>query len=308
MESVTEAEAIFYLARKYEILDLEYVCLSYIRDGLSPDTVCLAYEIARLFDDKELEEISLNIIRNKTGQVLLSQGFRECDVSTVAAIMGQKVLNIASELELFNALDSWSSHNGYALESNKKPVEQIQFLRMTHEEFVQGPMLSELLSNEEKLKIVGCLTMQGKDINGVYDMPVGFTEQTDRICIDRSDENIFRILNELRETLDPPFFTCPHYTDASINHIVMKCHAYNERRDEMFGLLRQRGIYWELRNPLHTVMNEIMQKNGLDVESRKHFCDYIRSHSLDLKYLLKMNPDDIECIEKLRSLGSIVIP
>lgn len=303
---MTEAEAIFYLARKYEILDLEYNCLSYIRDGLSPDTVCLAYEIATLFDDKELGEVSLNIIRNKTGQVLLSKSFLECDVSTVAAIMEQKVLNISSELELFNALESWSSHNGYALESNKKAVEQIQFLRMTHEEFVKGPMCSDLLSDEEKLKIIGCITMKGKNIDGIYDMPFGFTEATDRTCINRSDENIFRMLNELRCTLDPPFFTCHHYTEASINHIIMKCNEYDERRQETLYTLAQRDINHAGVDPLNTIVNRIIDKK--DLESKKLFCDYIRSHNLDLKYLLKMSPEDIECIEKLQNLLSIVIP
>lgn len=306
-DDLNEAEAIFYLARKYEILDLEYACLRYIRDGLSVETVCLAYEIARLFGDKELEDVCFDIIRNKTGQVLLSKGFLECDASTVAAIMEHKVLSVNSEFELFYAIEKWYAHNKYP-ESIKKAVEHIQFLRMSHQDFVKGPMVSDLLSNEEKLKIVSCITMKGTNNNEIYDMPPFYTDATDRITFDRSDENIFKMLNDIRNNPNPPFFTCQHYTEASINHIIIKCSTYHDRRAAMLGALQHRELYESFQNPLYTIIDNIMFKNGLDIEGRKILCDYIRHHKIDLTYLLKLAKEDIDFILRLEGLLRPVRP
>lgn len=163
-------------------------------------------------------------------------------------------------------------------------------------------MKSQLLTDDEKVKIFNCLML--KDQNEIYEMPEGFTEATDRICIDRSDENIFKMLKEIRESRNPPFFECSHYKEASITHIIMKCDDFTHRT-VIYELLGPRGsqVYEGVRDTFYKMLQNIEEKN--DKESRRILCNFIRSCNIDLKYLLKVDLNDIQYYEELRRILSI---
>uniref|UniRef100_A0A336MAR1 CSON014180 protein n=1 Tax=Culicoides sonorensis TaxID=179676 RepID=A0A336MAR1_CULSO len=296
-QDINEAEEIYYLARKYEILDLEYDCLNFIGDRLCPDIVCMAYETANYFDDQKFKKICMNFISDRTCEVLLSRGFLECDIDTVTEIMKLKVLSVISETQLLYALEMYAEKNNAVDQVRENAVKHIQFLRMSHDDFMNGPMKSNLLTNDEKLKIIGCILTKNKDPDS-YKLPSGFSELTDRLYIDRSDVGIVKKLFDLRKyPTNPQYFTCIHYEQASISHIIMKCSAYDERRFYLVDVLVHNGFLMQGRDFLYTMLTKI--ENHKNDKCRTALCDFIRYHDIDLKYLYKLDLNEIEFLKKL---------
>lgn len=284
IEDVDDANYIFYAARKYEVIDLEYRCMSYIKSQLTPENACKAYDLAELFDDEDLKKSALKIFSNKTNEVLSSNDFLYTSIETINAILEQDKLNVKSELCLFEAIEK------YALASNctdlvrKKAVKNIQFLKMTQSEFARGPIQSNILLNEEKLQIASYF-LSGCDTSK-FQMPEGFTTETRRQTYERTNANIVVKLEFIRACLNPPFFTCCDYKEASIQHIIMKCSDYSETRSEMVQKLYDNGVF-RGHNKLYDTLQAILEAN--DEVSLEVFCNYIRYHNIDVDFLLSFN-------------------
>uniref|UniRef100_A0A336M1R7 CSON010424 protein n=1 Tax=Culicoides sonorensis TaxID=179676 RepID=A0A336M1R7_CULSO len=242
-------------------------------------------------------EVFDKFLLDRTCEVLLSRGFLECDIDTVTEIMKLKVLSVISETQLLYALEMYAEKNNAVDQVRENAVKHIQFLRMSHDDFMNGPMKSNLLTNDEKLKIIGCILTKNKDPDS-YKLPSGFSELTDRLSIDRSDVGIVKKLFDLRKyPTNPQYFTCIHYEQASISHIIMKCSAYDERRFYLVDVLVHNGFLMQGRDFLYTMLTKI--ENHKNDKCRTALCDFIRYHDIDLKYLYKLDLNEIEFLKKV---------
>ncbi|KAK3921128.1 BTB/POZ domain-containing protein 6-B [Frankliniella fusca] len=165
LRSFDQACELCYVAKKYMLPHLVRECTKYIWKDICPDNACRAFEFAKLFEEPDLMEKSLEVISNKTKEVLAEPSFEEVEIATVQAVLDQEELNIDSELELFDALQRWavrecarkglSSSDGKALRSVLHgTVGKIRFLTLTPSQFAERPAVSQLLSQDEAFAIL----------------------------------------------------------------------------------------------------------------------------------------------------------
>ncbi|KAI5634619.1 BTB/POZ domain-containing protein [Phthorimaea operculella] len=95
---------LYKAANKYLLIHLEDRCLDYLSKILDPENVCQIYEFSRFFEQNLLEEKCLEIFRTKTQYVLKSPSFLNADVSTLQKIVSLDIVDINSEMELYDAV------------------------------------------------------------------------------------------------------------------------------------------------------------------------------------------------------------
>ncbi|XP_026285794.1 BTB/POZ domain-containing protein 6-B isoform X2 [Frankliniella occidentalis] len=165
LRSFDQACELCYVAKKYMLPHLVRECTKYIWRDICPDNACRAYEFAKLFEEPDLMEKSLEVISSKTKEVLAESSFEEVELATIQAVLDQEELTIDSELELFDALQRWAIRecarkglppsDGKALRSVLHgTVGKIRFLTLSPSQFAERPAVSQLLSQDEAFAIL----------------------------------------------------------------------------------------------------------------------------------------------------------
>lgn len=165
LRSFDQACELCYVAKKYMLPHLVRECTKYIWKDICPDNACRAFEFAKLFEEPDLMEKSLEVISSKTKEVLSESSFEEVELATVQAVLDQEELNIDSEMELFDALQRWAvrecarkglpASDGKAVRSVLHgSVGKIRFLTLTPSQFAERPAVSQLLSQDEAFAIL----------------------------------------------------------------------------------------------------------------------------------------------------------
>lgn len=93
-----------YAAIKYILPDLKSSCITYLQKELSPSNVCQGYEFAYSIEATTLKKQCLDMIRSQTKEILADPNFFRIAEGTFLTILDQDVLEIDSELELYQAL------------------------------------------------------------------------------------------------------------------------------------------------------------------------------------------------------------
>ncbi|XP_034255790.1 BTB/POZ domain-containing protein 6-B-like isoform X1 [Thrips palmi] len=182
LRSFDQACELCYVAKKYMLPHLVRECTKYIWKDICPNNACRAFEFAKLFEEPELMEKSLEVISNQTKEVLAEPSFEEVEITTVQAVLDQDELNIDSELELFDALQRWavrecarkglSASDGKSLRSVLHgTVGKIRFLTLSPSQFAERPAVSQLLSQDEAFAIL----MNISSPTLALSLPDGFT-------------------------------------------------------------------------------------------------------------------------------------
>lgn len=94
---------ILYAARKYQVKVLEYLCIEYLGDNLTPTNTFLLLDQARNFDIPVLVEMCLEQIDHYTTDYLSSDGFLEVSYESLCCIIKRDTLRV-NELQLFQAV------------------------------------------------------------------------------------------------------------------------------------------------------------------------------------------------------------
>lgn len=195
LTSFDQACELCYGAKKYMLPHLVEECTKYLWSDLYPKNACRAYEFAKLFEEPVLMEKCVHIICNQTQEVLSESSFDDVELSTILTVFDQEVLNITSELELFNALTRYATrHNqssgakvprldgiasqpqeGYMQHPTiRDALMKIRFLTLSPQQFAEGPATSSLLSQSEKFAILMNISSPSTEVA----MPVGFSTST----------------------------------------------------------------------------------------------------------------------------------
>lgn len=107
INSVDKACELCYGAKKYMLPHVVEQCTKFLWSDLCPKNACRAYEFAKLFEEPQLMEKSLQIICTKTLDVINVQTFDDIELNTLMTILDQQYLNIDSELDLFFAVNRY---------------------------------------------------------------------------------------------------------------------------------------------------------------------------------------------------------
>lgn len=94
--------AVMNLGRKYAVDECVAMCVKFLKNTLNESNVCIAYEVALLYEQDELKKACKTLIGLNTAAVLKSSDFLSCSRSTLAAILQLDWLT-CSEVELFKA-------------------------------------------------------------------------------------------------------------------------------------------------------------------------------------------------------------
>ncbi|XP_022914538.2 BTB/POZ domain-containing protein 1 isoform X1 [Onthophagus taurus] len=196
LTSFDQACELCYGAKKYMLPHLVEECTKYLWSDLFPKNACRAYEFAKLFEEPVLMDKCLQIIRNQTQEVLSESSFDDAEISTIITIFEQEILNITSELDLFNALTRYAARHNHStgakvprLEGNssidgavpryptiRDALVKIRFLTLSPQQFAEGPAASNLLTQQEKFSIL----MNISSPSTAVQMPDGFSSAASR--------------------------------------------------------------------------------------------------------------------------------
>lgn len=189
LKEVGEAFALIELSRKYKIPDLENNCQKFLGSSCDVTNACVIFEKAKQLDITGLVEKALTVIKAQTKDVFASPALLESKISTLMEILDQDALSVESEMDVFEMVSRFATHNGLIIDSvdstgeNKdgdlsELVKKIRFMAMKPKEFALNPMRSNLLTAEQKNAIISKLLLPLETFQA---FPVGFTEKIYRI-------------------------------------------------------------------------------------------------------------------------------
>lgn len=108
--SLPSAIQALYLAKKYLVPSLAKICVSYIKDNVTPAHVLDVIPYALKLDEKELVEKCFQVIDLNADMVLKSHSFLDVSEDLLEALLDRDTLYIR-EIEVFRAVQRWLSHN-----------------------------------------------------------------------------------------------------------------------------------------------------------------------------------------------------
>lgn len=177
-ERMEDAVAVYQIANKYEVIDLELICEQYIIANVTLDNVCLAWMFGDFYNRTAIKDKALKMIRRRTTEVLDSPNFLQSNVDLLMAILNQDELWIKDEMTLFDVLEKFANRNSLAGNALDAAVKCIRFKIIDAEDLIR--FKSILLSNEEKQAIVEHIKLE----NVAVKYPEGFSLSTISRCTD----------------------------------------------------------------------------------------------------------------------------
>lgn len=192
IEEVVDAFALINLSRKYEIMDLEKSCETFLDKSCIASNACTILEKSKELDMQGLFAMALSVIKAETKEVFASSSLLDAKIDTLVTILEQDALNIDSEMEAFEMVSRYAEHNGLTVDSvgllneNEKEksatltdlMKQIRFKAMKPKKFASKPLLSNLLTAEQKNAIIGKLLLP---FSSSQAFPEGFSLKKGRI-------------------------------------------------------------------------------------------------------------------------------
>ena len=85
--------------------------IKHIADKINVENVILYHKLADIFEISVLSQTTLRYIERCFTMVAETQNFLECNVVLVKRILYSSNLHITSELEVYDAVNNWISHN-----------------------------------------------------------------------------------------------------------------------------------------------------------------------------------------------------
>lgn len=173
------------MANKYEMVDLENASERIIAENVNIENACQIHDFGITFDKEYMKCNSMKYIQQYTSVVLKSPFFLTSLYETVLAILDQDHVNVEEEVELFRGLQQYVFRNEmtrdfYREHKNgekgkdilKKAVAKIRFLSMPMQDFVDGPLVSDLLTPDEKIAITHLMASRAPKLK----LPQGFSD------------------------------------------------------------------------------------------------------------------------------------
>ncbi|XP_041372636.1 BTB/POZ domain-containing protein 3-like [Gigantopelta aegis] len=171
---------LLYASKKYDIIDMENKCLTYIESSLSSHDVCFVmehahlYNVQGLYNDRDLMKKALAYISENAKAVLKSDSFCDLCHDCFMKVIEADQLN-ASEESVFEASIAWSEaecrrQGREVTPENRRSVlgesmHLVRYSKINPNYFVQKVSLSSLLTEAEENKILRCFINRSQDVS-----------------------------------------------------------------------------------------------------------------------------------------------
>lgn len=166
---------VMHLGHKYNVTKCEQVCIEFLKDTLNEGNVCIAMDLAILYDQDELIKLCEKQVLLNTSAVLKSNSFIEGDRRILAHILKMNLFT-CSEVELFEACMEWVKAQSNQNVLSEELVEaqlgelfyEIRFRSMTVQQFITlATSYDSVLSNnfKEITKMIAMPEFQPKKFN-----------------------------------------------------------------------------------------------------------------------------------------------
>lgn len=116
-DNITE---VIQMAHKYDLQCFVTMCIDFLTEYLSHETVFLTLQIAMCYELTELKEICERLICNETKSVFQTDSFPYCSFAVLKKILSMPWL-CCSELDLLDAAMQWAKHACFT-ESDEEPT------------------------------------------------------------------------------------------------------------------------------------------------------------------------------------------
>lgn len=133
-------------------------CTKFLWRDLYPRNACRAFEFAKLFEEPQLMEKSMQMIQCQTREVVTDDTFQDIEHATLCTVLKQDSIS-APESLLFDRMISWADkeceRRGIVKADNSsrrsclgEAAYLIRYLTLSATEFADGPAKSGILSQE----------------------------------------------------------------------------------------------------------------------------------------------------------------
>ncbi|KAK8737927.1 hypothetical protein OTU49_004306 [Cherax quadricarinatus] len=156
--STNMALEVSYLACKYEMNVLKYVCSEYLKRVLSDTNYLMVYNAAVHLDNPDLINKCSKKMYETSGDVFSTQRITQLSRWALQHLLEQPFINI-DEVVVFSAVLSWGRHQlglrntGCTPSELRREIEDflpyLRFLTMSTDEFVENVVPTEIFSPEE---------------------------------------------------------------------------------------------------------------------------------------------------------------
>nr|CAD7408547.1 unnamed protein product [Timema cristinae] len=230
--SLTDVESsceLLYAAKKYMCDGLVEECRKNISYLLDSNNVCSVFETMIDLDEQELMYYCLNVIRQKTSEVIKHPSFLNLRKETLEILLGEDYLSVDSELDLLDAALRWTARRcdveGLEVNAvNKRRImrpflKKIVFLSLSSRQFVSATVLRDILTAEEYRDIISNIVESNSCA-----LPPGFCAKLSRRC------NF--CFNGSPRAMKKNLGFCPHCNlqsccSISVTYNAKQCHDLN---------------------------------------------------------------------------------
>ncbi|KAJ8890468.1 hypothetical protein PR048_009977 [Dryococelus australis] len=161
--SKDRAVALYLAASAYEMKDLQNVCMEYLWPRILSDVWIFLY-MPNMPEFEHMTAAAVKVFARCASEGFISEQFILITHEALVTIVSQVALNVRSELDVFDGVVRWSKAQcaKQELEVTREnlrsvagaAINMVRFLAMTHGEFESSPMLSDILSAEEKVLLL----------------------------------------------------------------------------------------------------------------------------------------------------------
>ncbi|XP_046331109.2 BTB/POZ domain-containing protein 6-like [Haliotis rufescens] len=203
-ENVT---GVLYLAKKYAVVGLERLCVTYLESSLTAENACVILEQAHVFDEEELFGRALKVIVQNGDVAVRSPGSTGLCGSCFHRVVSAEEFK-ASDDTTFNAVLSWTEaeckRQGREITPENKrlvlgeTVYEIDFTSMDMKLFAKTVVPSGILSGDECTKLLCYLVSPDTDVAPFKiksKLNMGVALYADRIHTGHGQENSSIILS-----------------------------------------------------------------------------------------------------------------
>ncbi|XP_063706515.1 BTB/POZ domain-containing protein 2-like [Culicoides brevitarsis] len=292
--SIKELFQIFAVANKYEMIDLENASEQIIAENVNIENACQIHDFGITYDKEYMKANSMKYIQQYTSVVLKSPFFLTSLYETVLAILDQDHLNVEEEVEIFRGLQQYVFRNEltrdfYKEKKNgetgkdllRKAVSRIRYLAMPMEDFANGPLISDLLTPDEKITLTHLMASRTPKLK----LPQGFSDsKIDRGYISK----IIEILKYRLEAMpDKEYYCCYKHTNVTITELIFTMNCNELGRDELLKALEVKQFKAEKMydKPYCVDFLQTLLDSEDDFDAKVVLVDYMQAHGFIERFL-----------------------
>ncbi|XP_063225802.1 BTB/POZ domain-containing protein 2-like isoform X2 [Bacillus rossius redtenbacheri] len=162
-KSMDRAVALYLAACAYEMEDLQHVCMEYAWPRVLSD-VWMFLDMSGVPELENMKNAAVRVFARCASEGFISEQFTNISYESLVSVVSQVHMNVRSELDIFDGVMRWSTAQCTKRELEitqenlrsvaGESINMVRFLSMTQGEFESSPMLSSILSAEEKVLIL----------------------------------------------------------------------------------------------------------------------------------------------------------